>query len=48
MVAGFLAGYLERHSMVDGFAKGLAAGSATVYTAGLADKNQINLVAQRK
>ena len=48
MVAGFLAGYLERHSMVDGFAKGLAAGSATVYTSGLADKQQINLVAQRK
>ena len=48
MVAGFLAGYLERHSMVDGFATGLAAGSATVYTSGLADKQQINLVAQRK
>ncbi len=48
MVAGFLAGYLDRHSMVDGFAKGLAAGSATVYTAGLADEKQINLIAQRK
>lgn len=48
MVAGFLAGYLDRHSMVDGFAKGLAADSATVYTAGLADEKQINLVAQRK
>lgn len=46
MVAGFLAGYLERNSMVDGFAKGIAAGSATAYTAGLATKEEITAIAQ--
>ena len=47
MVAGFLAGYLERNSMVDGFAKGLAAGSATAYTQGLATREEIIAIAQR-
>ena len=47
MVAGFLAGYLERNSMVDGFAKGLAAGSATAYTQGLATREEISAIAQR-
>lgn len=47
MVAGFLAGYLERSSMVDGFAKGLAAGSATAYTQGLATREEIIAIAQR-
>lgn len=47
MVAGFLAGYLERGSMVDGFAKGIAAGSATAYKNGLATKEEITSMAQR-
>ncbi|HIV68034.1 MAG TPA: 1-phosphofructokinase [Candidatus Butyricicoccus stercorigallinarum] len=47
MVAGFLAGYLERGSMVDGFAKGLAAGSATAYKQGLATGEEISAIAQR-
>ncbi|MGM9629780.1 1-phosphofructokinase [Butyricicoccus sp.] len=47
MVAGFLAGYLERSSMVDGFAKGLAAGSATAYKQGLATSEEITAIAQR-
>lgn len=47
MVAGFLAGYLERGSMVDGFAKGLAAGSATAYKQGLATSEEIAAIAQR-
>lgn len=47
MVAGFLAGYLERNSMVDGFAKGLAAGSATAYKQGLATREEISAIAQR-
>ncbi len=47
MVAGFLAGYLERNSMVDGFAKGLAAGSATAYKQGLATREEIIAIAQR-
>lgn len=46
MVAGFLAGYLERGSMVDGFANGLAAGSATAYKVGLATKEEIAAIAQ--
>lgn len=47
MVAGFLAGYLERNSMVDGFAKGLAAGSATASKQGLATREEITAIAQR-
>lgn len=47
MVAGFLAGYMERGSMVDGFAKGIAAGSATAYKNGLATGEEITAVAQR-
>lgn len=47
MVAGFLAGYTERHSYVDGFRKGLAAGSATTFTAGLATAAQITEIAQK-
>ncbi|MDO4175142.1 MAG: 1-phosphofructokinase [Eubacteriales bacterium] len=47
MVAGFLAGYLERSSMVDGFSRGLAAGSATAYKHGLATGEEIAAVAQR-
>lgn len=47
MVAGFLAGYMERGSMVDGFAKGIAAGSATAYKNGLATEEEITAVAQR-
>lgn len=47
MVAGFIAGYLERNSMVDGFAKGLAAGSATAYKQGLATGEEITAIAQR-
>lgn len=47
MVAGFLAGYLERNSMVDGFAKGLVAGSATAYKQGLATREEIIAIAQR-
>ncbi|MDO5783646.1 MAG: 1-phosphofructokinase [Eubacteriales bacterium] len=46
MVAGFLAGYMERGSMVDGFAKGIAAGSATAYKAGLATREEIAAIAQ--
>lgn len=46
MIAGFLAGYIERGSMVDGFAKGIAAGSATAYTRGLATSEEIFAVAQ--
>lgn len=46
MVAGFLAGYMERNSMVDGFAKGIAAGSATAYKAGLATREEIAAIAQ--
>lgn len=46
MIAGFLAGYMERGSMVDGFAKGIAAGSATAYTRGLATSEEIFAVAQ--
>ena len=47
MVAGFLSGYLDRNSMVDGFAKGLAAGSATAYKQGLATREEIAAIAQR-
>ena len=47
MVAGFLAGYLERNSMVDGFAKGLAAGSATAYKQGLATREEIIAAAKK-
>lgn len=46
MVAGFLAGYMECNSMVDGFAKGIAAGSATAYKAGLATREEIAAIAQ--
>lgn len=44
MVAGFIAGYMERNSYVDAFRKGIAAGSATAFTAGLATAAQINAV----
>lgn len=47
MVAGFLAGYMERTSYVDGFRKGIAAGSATVYKQGLATGEEITAIAQR-
>ena len=47
MVAGFVAGYMERGSMVDAFAKGLAAGSATAYKKGLATSEEIAAIAQR-
>lgn len=47
MVAGFLAGYLERGSYVDAFRKGIAAGSATAFTAGLATAAQITELSQR-
>ncbi len=47
MVAGFLAGYMERSSYVDGFRNGLAAGSATVYKQGLATGEEITAIAQR-
>ena len=47
MVAGFLAGYMERGSMVDGFAKGIAAGSATAYKNVLETGEEITAVAQR-
>lgn len=47
MVAGFIAGYMERESYVDAFRKGIAAGSATAFTAGLATAAQINAVGCR-
>lgn len=47
MVAGFLAGYQESNSFVDAFRKGIAAGSATAFTAGLATAAQISATAQR-
>lgn len=47
MVAGFLAGYMERGSYVDAFRKGIAAGSATAFTAGLATHAQITELGQR-
>ncbi len=47
MVAGFIAGYLERESYVDAFRKGIAAGSATAFTAGLATAAQISEIGQR-
>ncbi len=46
VVAGFLAGYLERNSMVDGFGKGLAAGSATASKQGLATGEEIVAIAK--
>ncbi|MDO5548341.1 MAG: 1-phosphofructokinase [Eubacteriales bacterium] len=47
MVAGFIAGYMERNSYVDAFRKGIAAGSATAFTSGLATAAQINDVGRR-
>ena len=47
MVAGFIAGYMERGSYVDAFRKGIAAGSATTFTEGLATAAQISEIAQR-
>ena len=47
MVAGFIAGYMERGSYVDAFRKGIAAGSATAFTAGLATAAQITELGQR-
>lgn len=46
VVAGFLAGYLERNSMVDGFGKGLAAGNATASKQGLATGEEIVAIAK--
>ena len=47
MIAGFIAGYAERNSCVDGFRKGIAAGSATAFTSGLATAAQIYEISQR-
>ena len=47
MVAGFIAGFMERGSYVDAFRKGIAAGSATAFTAGLATAAQITEIGQR-
>lgn len=47
MVAGFISGYMERNSHVDGFRKGIAAGSATAYKHGLATCEEITAIAQR-
>lgn len=41
MVAGFLAGYLEKGSYADALKMGTAAGSATAFSAGLATKEKI-------
>ncbi|MCR5107480.1 MAG: 1-phosphofructokinase [Lachnospiraceae bacterium] len=41
MVAGFLTGYLENHDFEDAFVMGIAAGSATCFTEGLASGNEI-------
>lgn len=41
MVAGFIAGYLERNDMEDAFIMGICAGSATSFNEGLAKKDDI-------
>lgn len=41
MVAGFLAGYLEREDMEDAFVMGICAGSATAFNEGLACGDEI-------
>lgn len=41
MVAGFLAGYLERFDIEDAFVMGICAGSATAFNEGLAEKDDI-------
>lgn len=47
MVAGFLAGYLEKHDFTYALKMGTAAGSATAFSEGLAPKNKIlELMAQ--
>lgn len=42
MVAGFLAGFIENGSYAKAFQKGVAAGSATAFSDGLASKEEIN------
>lgn len=41
MVAGFIAGYLERFDIEDAFIMGICAGSATAFNEGLANKDDI-------
>jgi 1-phosphofructokinase len=41
MVAGFLAGWLLHHSYASAFRMGVAAGSATAFSEGLAVKKNI-------
>lgn len=41
MVAGFIAGYMERNDMEDAFIMGICAGSATSFNEGLADQDDI-------
>lgn len=46
MIAGFLAGYLERGSLVDGFYMGLVTASATVFREGLATREEVRQLEQ--
>ncbi|MCR5734563.1 MAG: 1-phosphofructokinase [Lachnospiraceae bacterium] len=41
MVAGFIAGYIENHDLEDAFIMGIAAGSATAFSEGLASGSEI-------
>lgn len=48
MVAGFLAGYLDTHSMKMAFGMGVCAGSASVFSSGLATKEQVKALMEGK
>ena len=44
MVAGFMAGYMERHGYGHAFRMGVAAGSASAFSENLATKQEIEAV----
>ena len=41
MVAGFIAGYLKNFNMVEAFKNGVATGSASAFSEGLATKDKV-------
>lgn len=47
MVAGFLAGYMQTKDLKEAFKKGVAAGSATAFSEGLAERNVIDQIYQK-
>ena len=49
MVAGFIAGYIKEEKLEDGFKMGVATGSASAFSEGLATKDKVEeLLAQLK